>query len=223
MSLQRFLTAQTFVLLVCIPVWSQAFGTSVSGSTAAFYGPLCRVVRTYDKTGVRNSTGEASSDCDRAVGSANSTADLDKGSQGGVSVHTNPFDQGPTATASSQAMTFDTVTLIPPSTFHGDQVTFKMVDTYSTSTPSTLSVTVCWTIPNLVNDCITVHSVGQGTISKPITLQKSTSGFQFRVAKAISGNARAGRFNASYATTGDPDFTLPTGWTCRFASGRLCR
>jgi hypothetical protein len=126
-------------------------------------------------------------------------------------------------------MTFDTVTLIPPSTFHGDQVTFKMVDRYSTYTsrPGPFSTfTVCWTIPNLVNDCITVTSVSQGTISKPITLQKSTSGFQFRVAKAISGQGtREGilSWNLSYATTGDPDFTLPKGWTCRFASGRLCQ
>src|SRR6266853_988518 len=34
MSLQRFLTAHTFVLFVCIPVWIQAFGTSVTGNAA---------------------------------------------------------------------------------------------------------------------------------------------------------------------------------------------
>jgi hypothetical protein len=58
-----------------------------------------------------------------------------------------------------------------------------MVDTYTTAGDRG-QFTVCWTIPSLVNDCITVTSSSQGTISKPITLQKSTSGFQFRVVKA---------------------------------------
>ena len=219
MSLQRFLTIHTFVLLVCMPVWSQAFGRSVSGRA----GIASCGAREYKETGVHNSTGAAFDLCYWSKASAESTADLDRGSQGQIGWSVYPFGPRPVV-AGSQAMTFDPVTLIPPSAFNGDQVTFKMVDTYTTAGDA--HVTVCWTIPNLVNDCVTVTSTVKGTFSKPmITLHKSTSGFQFRVAKAMAGDVylNLGAGTASYTTPGDPDFKLPTGWTCRFASGRPCQ
>jgi hypothetical protein len=222
MSLQRFLTAHTFVLFVCIPVWSQAFGTSVTGNAAT---SPCGT-KTYHETGVRNSSGGASSFCRYAVANASSTADLDQGSVGHV-IGNSTFYLAPVASASSRVMTFDTVTLIPPSTFNGDQVTFTMVDSYTTSVDNA-HVTLCWTIPNLVSDCITTTtSTSQGRISKRVTLQKSTSGFHFKVTKRMAGhgvvNFPGPAFGASYATTGGPNFTLPTGWTCSFASDRLCQ
>jgi hypothetical protein len=177
MSLQRFLTAHTFVLFVCIPVWSQAFGTSVTGNAAT---SPCGT-KTYHETGVRNSSGGASSFCRYAVANASSTADLDQGSVGHV-IGNSTFYLAPVASASSRVMTFDTVTLIPPSTFNGDQVTFTMVDSYTTSVVGNAHVTLCWTVPNLVSDCITTTtSTSQGRISKRGSRSRSRlQGFTLR-------------------------------------------
>ncbi len=219
-TLRRLLISQVFALFVCAPVvWGQSFGTNVTGAATA-----CGQTNKYSQDGDKSSVGETQAGpCKTGLAAASSTAnlDIDVPEVGAASAH------GGSARAAS--LTYDTLTLIPPSTFHEKSVTFSLLDSYDYKSGGngSGSVRTCWlwNLPAPTRSCATHTGSGSQKVKIPITLNKTNSGFQTDISKLMQAQGSAPGKTAvsiAYKTWGLPNFALPKGWTCAFASGYPC-
>ena len=200
-------------LLLCTSsAWSQAFYTQVIGFATA-----CGTTLKYYQTDRTDSAGSKHSVCKTAYAEAQSKADLELGSTGGVGAQNG--------SGGASSATTDTVILTPPPDFNGTSVPVTLSDIYSAGfTGSGGTVKICWLVPDLVNLCVTMSTNGGAKLNKKFTLPKSKSGFQFEISKIMHAVEGSGKkpSNAVYVTLGDPVVKLPVGWTCSYASGTQC-
>jgi hypothetical protein len=133
---------------------------------------------------------------------------------------------------SAESFSFDTVTFEPPQGFDGNSVSFTLVDSYSflitgVSRSSTANLYMCWEVLS-AHDCVQQQTNGRGThkILKGFKLKKSQSGFEFTIFRTQSATAssfaKTATGTVNYGVNAEPKFQLPSGWSCKFASGQAC-
>jgi hypothetical protein len=210
-------SAPALLLLVCVPVvWSQTFGVNVIGTANA-----CGEQRKYSQDGGNSASGDNESICKKEGAQAASKVALDSTADGALILAGE-------SSGYATSLAYDTVTLIPPSKFNGNIVGFTLIDDYQTLVANgggTGSIRLCWNIPGLWKRCITEAHAIQVNVSKKLTLQKSSGGFQFEVTKiaSVRGSSSAKHaWDGGYITLGTPNFELPRGWKCTYASGGEC-
>jgi hypothetical protein len=166
------LLSLVFTLLVCAPGWSQVFGTNVTGAMT-----VCGT-KNYSQDDPTDSNGSTTETCPLVgYGQAGSVANLKTISEGSVS--------GTGGSARAASLTYDYLTLTPPSTFHGNKVPITLVDfnTYGIgNSGGTVSFKFClgWTTPGTASSCTTstgANGSSSHTLMIPITIHKSTTGF----------------------------------------------
>jgi len=197
----------------CVVAWSQDFETNVQGSATA-----CGKSDSYNKPG----GGSVRVVCSNSSGFGESSALAGfpiSALAGSVTAENG--------SANAVVTAFDIATLIPPAGFDDTSVTFTVTEfTGWNAEEAGAEVVECFYFGTIKSDCGTYSSgKGTSTLTKSVTVTKSSSGFQFPFKAILQAWAKAGKNKlVSAGIGGDPDpyFTLPKGWTCTWASGYDC-
>jgi len=207
--------AVLLVMLGCTSVgaWSQDFETNVQG-----FAKACTKQKKYDNP----TTGNITATCSNSSGFGSSVAMASFALTGVASSVTalNGY-------ANAITTAFDIATLIPPDGYDKTEVDLTVSQAFVWQTTGPGYVYWCSYAGTIKSDCATFSSgKGSPTISKSVTVTKSSSGFQFPVKTIVETSVKSTKktpfAQAIYGSAPDPTLTLQEGWTCTWASGSAC-